>query len=301
MPLELNPEIYQAVLENLPMGVYLTDRKRQIVFWNESAHRLTGYLGQEVIGRFCPDNILMHCDENQVALCGGECPLALAMQDGQTREDNIFLRHKDGQRIPVRVHAIPIRDESGVVIGAAELFEERSFRGAEMRCPHVPVGASLDGVTDIPDRAATLEGLGAALEHFAVSRQPFGVLSIAIDGVDHLRRTSGGQALNAVLYAVAQTLLIGVRPHDLVGRWREDRFAALVACPAVEGLLSCAERLRRLVSLASVPWWGDRLSVTVTMGGTMVRPDDTVESLLGRAEAALEAATAADGESVVWA
>src|SRR5208282_2600710 len=128
MQSELNLEIYRAVLESVPMGVYLTDRKRQILFWNARAERITGYLGQEVIGRFCHENLLMHCDENQVALCGYECPLARAMQDGRAREANVFLRHKEGQRVPVHVSAVPLRDEFGAVIGAAEFFEERSFR-----------------------------------------------------------------------------------------------------------------------------------------------------------------------------
>lgn len=298
MPLELNPEIYRSVLENVPVGVYLTDLKRQIAFWNTTAERITGYLGQEVIGHFCQDNLLMHCDENQAPLCGCTCPLAQTTQDGRSREANVFLRHKDGQRVPVRVHAIAVRDEFGVMIGAAEFFEERSFRAAEMRCPHLRPDASLDEVTEIPDRQALLAGLDAALKEFATIQVPFGVLSIAVDNVDHLRRVDGCQAVNAVFYAAAQTLSGGTRPEDLIGRWREDRFGALVACPSAEGLRSCADRLKRLVALASVPWWGDRLSVTVSMGGTMARPGDTVESLLGRAEEALLSATAAGADLV---
>ena len=189
MPLELNPEIYRAVLESLPIGVYLTDRKRQISFWNTSAEKITGYLGQEVIGRCCHDNLLMHCDENHVSLCGCACPLAQTMQDGRAREAAAFLHHKEGQRVPVRVRAIPIRDEFGAIIGAAECFEERSFRAIERRCSRRRMDVSLDDMTEIPDRRATLAGLDAAL------------------------------------YAAAQTLSGGTRPGDLVGRWREDRFA----------------------------------------------------------------------------
>jgi len=299
MPLEVNWEIYRAVLEALPMGVYLTDLNRRIAFWNACAERMSGYLGQEVIGRFCHDNLLMHCDENQVALCGCACPLAQSMQNGRCHEASIFLRHKDGQRVPVHVHTVPIRDESDVIIGAAEFFEERSFRNTEMRCNHIRANVSLDDVTEIPDGYATLAGLGAALEEFTASRTHFGVLSISIDNLDQVRHVQGCQAVREVLYAAAQTLSRGTRPDDLVGRWREDRFAAMVACPAADGLQSCAERLRRLVSLASVPWWGDRLSVTVSIGGTMVRPGDTAESLLGRAEDALQAATAEHGDSVL--
>jgi diguanylate cyclase (GGDEF)-like protein/PAS domain S-box-containing protein len=297
--LELNPDIYRAVLQGLPIGIYLTDRKRQIAFWNESAESITGYLGQDVIGHFYPDNLLMHCDENQVALCGCDCPLAQSMQDGRAREANIFLRHKDGQRVPVRVRSMPVRDEFGLIIGAAECFEERSSRATETRSPYAPRDVSLDDVTGIPDRQATLAGLGAALQDFAASQAPFGVLSIAIDNLDHVRHVSGFRAVNELFYATAQTLSAGTRPGDLVGRWREDRFVALVPCPALEGLRNCAERLKRLVSLAAVPWWGDRLSVTVSMGGTMARPADTVESLLERAEEALQAAAAAQPDSVL--
>src|SRR5580700_3879906 len=260
MPLELNLEIYRALLESLPIGIYLTDRNGQIAFWNARAEKITGHLGQEVIGHFSHDNLLLHCDENQV-LCGAAGPLEQTILDGRPRDANIFLQHKEGQRIPVRVRSVPVRDEFGALVGAAECFEERSFRAAETRCPHLPADASLDELTQIPDRQAVLDGFSAGLQEFAVSQVSFGALSIAIDNLDHLRQVDGCPAVNAVLYAVAQTLRSGTRPDDLVGRWRDDRFTALVAGSAEGGLRSCAERLRRLVSLASVPWWGDRLSV----------------------------------------
>jgi len=299
MPLELNPDIFRAVLESLPIGVYLTDLKRQIAFWNTSAEKITGYLGQEVIGRSCHDNLLMHCDENQVALCGDACPLSQTMQDGRPREASIFLRHKEGQRIPVRVHSVPVRDEFGAIIGAAEFFEERSLRDYNARCTHVRTDVSLDDVTEIPDRRAIEAQLIAALEGLASSEASFGVLSIAIDNLDHLRHIDGRQAVNAVFYAVAQTLQAGTRPEDLVGRWSEERFAALVVCPDADGLRSCAERLKRLVALAAVPWWGDRLSVTVSMAGTMARLDDTAVSLFERAESAFHAGAEANADSVL--
>lgn len=298
MPLELNPDIFRAVLESLPVGIYLTDRKRQIAFWNASAERITGYLAQEVIGHFCQDNLLMHCDENQESLCGLACPLAQTMLDGRARDANIFLRHKEGPRLPVRVRTMAVRDEFGVVIGAAECFEERSFRAAETRCPHVRHDLTLDEVTEIPDGSATRACLEAALRDLETAQVGFGVLAIGVDNLDHLRHVYGCQAMNGVMYAAAQTLSGGTRPDDLVGRWREDRFAALVISPELADLRSCAERLQRMVAAAAVPWWGDRLSVTVSMGGTMARPADSVESLLERAEEALQDAIRAGAGSV---
>src|ERR1022692_4508807 len=131
MPLELNPDIFRAVLQSLPIGVYLTDLKRQIGFWNTSAERITGYLGQEVIGHFCHDNLLMHCDENHVALCGCACPLAQTMQDGRPREARIFRRHREGHG--VRCACRRFRLETSLVSSSAPRNASRSVRSGPPR------------------------------------------------------------------------------------------------------------------------------------------------------------------------
>jgi len=292
MSLALNPEIFRSVLESLPIGVYLVDRNRQIVFWNSGAESITGYLGQEVIGHYCHDNLLMHCDQKQEILCGDACPLMQTMLDGKLRDCDVFLRHKDGQRVPVRVRAMPVRDEWGTIIGSAEFFEERSCRASETRPCRARMGTTLDELTDLPDYQSVLAGFGLALERFEASKVPFGIVCVGIDNIDHLRHFEGLQGLKAVLYATGQTLAQSTRPSDMVGRWHTERFAAMIACPTSAALRSCAERVQRLMNLAAVPWWGERLSVTVSMGGTMAREGDTVESLTRRAEEALEASLA---------
>jgi hypothetical protein len=50
-----------------------------------------------------------------------------------------------------------------------------------------------------------------------------------------------------------------------------------------------------------VEWWGDSLNVSVCLGGTVVRTDDTVESLTLRAEAALRASITQGGECITVA
>src|SRR5579864_9623865 len=58
MPEFNDPEIYQTVLNGLQTGVYLVDRNRRIRFWNEGAEQITGYLRQDVVGRFLRDHLL---------------------------------------------------------------------------------------------------------------------------------------------------------------------------------------------------------------------------------------------------
>jgi PleD family two-component response regulator len=42
-----------------------------------------------------------------------------------------------------------------------------------------------------------------------------------------------------------------------------------------------------MVGCSEVQWWGDQWSITASVGGTAVRPGDTMESILERAEAAV--------------
>jgi len=296
--MDLDGEIYRSVLESLPTGVYLVDLNRRILLWNDGAERITGYLRQEVVGRCCADNLLMHCDERKNVLCGGGCPLVETMHDGRPREADVFLLHRDGQRIPVRVRAVPLRNSADAIIGAVEWFDARAiFPAAE-----APVAeAFLDDVTELPDRSVALDRIHAAVEEFEESHIPFGVLDIAVDRLDRLLERDGRRAVDAVLYATAQTLRANVGPADLVCRWSENRLVAILRNCAAPALGNAAGKLRRLAAMEAVPWWGDRLSVTVSIGATLVRAGDTPSSLMERAGQALEAGLLEDSGGLVAA
>ena len=97
------------LLDSLYDGVYFVDAERSITYWNKGAERLTGYTAAEALGKHCYDNFLMHVNANGCALCFGGCPLAATLVDGNPREDEIFLRHKRGHRVPTSVRVSPVR------------------------------------------------------------------------------------------------------------------------------------------------------------------------------------------------
>src|SRR6476661_5987437 len=81
---ELNdPEIYQTVLEGLETGVYLVDRNRRIRFWNKGAEQITGYLRQDVVGRFLRDHLLATGDGVKDFDSDPDDPINLAFRDGK--------------------------------------------------------------------------------------------------------------------------------------------------------------------------------------------------------------------------
>ena len=284
----VDPEVFRAVLESLAIGVCLVDRDRTVFLWNDGAEKITGHLRQDVLGRACQNDQPMHCCANDEAPCGTGCPLVETMRDGTAREAAVSLCHKDGQRVPVHLRVTPIRDARGGIVGAVESFQERTLMPELYVHPNErAVHNCMDPQTGIPDRNSMLSHVSAGIADFVANHGPIGILGIAIDGLDQIRASHGNQAARAVMRAVAQTLYRNLRQADVVGCWSPDGFVALVAdCPA-DGLGRVAEMLKRVVNTASVPWWGDHISFTVSIGGAAVQTGDTADSLLSRMEAAL--------------
>jgi len=288
MPDGLDPNQYRAILESLPSGVYAVDRERKLLFWNDGAERITGYLRQEVIGRHCQENLLMHCDLTYHCLCGPECPLLATMHDGRSREAQLFLRHKDGERIPVRVRAVPLRDSAGSIVGAVETFDEQHPTCNPRVHPNAQtVPNHVEQTTGVSDRQSTELYLRASVRDFAEDRVPFSVLRMVIDDLNGFRKTHGAVAGDRIVHMVAVTLSKNLRDGDIAGHWAEDQFVAiLLDCPAA-ALAQIAEQLKRAIESTEILWWGDRLCITTSAGGATVREGDTAESLLLRSEEAL--------------
>ena len=108
-------------------GVYIVDTERRIEFWNMGAEKITGYLAEEVVGKFCKDDILNHIDENGTLICTEDCPLTKVIESGQPVEEKIYPLHKSGNRFPTSTHIGPIRNKGGKIIGAIEVFRDISY------------------------------------------------------------------------------------------------------------------------------------------------------------------------------
>ena len=297
----LEPDVFRSVMEELQVGIYFTDRERRIVFWNAGAERLTGYLSQEVIGRCCRDDILLHCDDRQVVVCGECCPVADAIADGKACEASLFVRHKSGHRIPVRIHTLPIRNAADEVIGAAECFQRQRIapqpdrRESSLSTPQ----AQLRG---FPDHDAMVAEVRLRLSHLSAGHESaFGALAVEVDRFDELRVQRGHEACEAVLHVLVNTFQNAIRPSDCLGGWTRGQLLVVTSCANASALARAGERLRALASCSNVVWWGDPVPMTVSVGGTMAIAGDSVESMLQRVERALEVSASQSGNCVTVA
>ena len=273
------------LLEEVDEGVYFTDSQRSITFWNNGAERISGFGKQEVLGRKCSDNILIHVDHQGQALCTGMCPLANTLLDSQTRLADVFLHHKDGHRIPVRVRIFPILDENRQVLGAAELFVDISEKfDLQMRMAELQKMAMIDHVTGIPNRRFTESYLQSRLEELQRFAWPFGIIFFDIDDLKNLNDRHSHHVGDKALKMAARSLQKNIRSIDQVGRWGGEEFIVILRNANLKILSKIAEKLRLLVE-KSVFWeQGKPISVTLSGGATLARTEDNVQTLVERAD-----------------
>ena len=197
------------------------------------------------------------------------------------------IAHVDGSFRWVLCRGIAVRDSVGNAYRMAGSQTDITARKqAEERLIH---DALHDALTGLPNRAMLLDRLDRCLRHCQRRGGPgCAVLFVDLDRFKNVNDSLGHGVGDRLLIAVAQKLLLGVRPEDMVARLGGDEFAILLerletrqaGIEIVNRLLaSFAERVvvgeHELVTTASIGFvWGD---------GRYERPED----LLRDADAAM--------------
>jgi len=284
----LDQDSYSRILDNLYDGLYFVDRDRVIRYWNKAAERISGYTAAEVVGRSCSDNLLTHVDNNGHSLCLGMCPLAMTMADGEAREAEVFLHHKGGHRVPVSVRISTLTDTDGKVIGGVELFSDMSsFKSIENRIKELEEMALLDTLTRLANRNCIEKEILMRLEEKKRFGLPFGLLFMDIDHFKRFNDTYGHDVGDRVLRFVADTLVKNSRPFDMIGRWGGEEFIGIMRNVTSQQLGDLGNRLRVLVESAYLSLQDERLHISISIGATLVQRDDTMDSLIKRADTLL--------------
>src|ERR1019366_3317444 len=275
----------RKLLDGLYDGVYFVDCDRTITYWNQAAERLTGYAAKEAVGRHCFDNFLMHVDERGSPLCLTGCPLSLTVSDGELREAQVFLRHKQGHRVPVGVRVSPIRDERGSITGAVEIFSDSTaIRQLEERACELETLAYSDALTGVANRRYIDLKVQQAIEEVELFDRPYGLILIDVDDFKAINDTFGHVTGDSVLTSVCETLSRSLRPNDVLGRWGGDEFVILARDVTPDSLEHLAQRCRVMIAETSMPAGDSHVRMTVSAGPILLEKGESSGSAFTRAD-----------------
>ncbi|BCW89034.1 Response regulator PleD [Alphaproteobacteria bacterium SO-S41] len=150
--------------------------------------------------------------------------------------------------------------------------------------------AITDQLTGLYNRRYMSRHLDTQLKAALDAKKPMSFLIMDIDFFKSINDTHGHAIGDEILRAFAARLKANVRGIDLACRYGGEEFVVIMPETDVAFAYAVAERLRQ--NVADVPFpisSSDKaLTVTVSIGVTSIeRPDDTADTILKRADAAL--------------
>jgi diguanylate cyclase (GGDEF)-like protein len=207
-------------------------------------------------------------------------------------EQDAYLQHKLGPRIPVRIKTWPLRDKQGQLIGAVEIFRSTILgRRQEQLIEELSHLALIDDLTHLPNRRHFDLQLDRRLAELNRFGWPFGVLMIDLDHFKQVNDGHGHHVGDQVLHLVARTLLANCRSLDTVARWGGEEFGAIIANVREDELRRVAEKFRTMVEASGLRESSSApVRVTISIGCAMAQPNETAAELMKRADAMLYAA-----------
>lgn len=279
-------ELLEVALDSLPEGLALLGGEGEITLWNQAAEAITGYGSRDLLSRQAPEQL-----QPLLASSGpGNQNARAEPQPG--RGAMVYVQHKLGHGVPVIARTLVLRDGLGEHIGAAVVFHPAESLDA------LPHGECDEGSSVRAGQVELEDRLAAVFEDYRQGGECFGVLWIMVDQGGQLRKTHGAGACEAMLEKVERAMAAGLRPAEEMGRWGDDEFLVFSHERTPEMLATHAQALAGLARTADFRWWGDRVSLTVSIGAAQAEREGTLADLLERAKAAMQSSFEAGGNHI---
>jgi len=291
-------ELLAMALDAMEEGIAVLEGESRVLYWNPAAAAMTGYSGADLLARPLPiDFYTMDRGRNAAQdKTEDETGDGTGQTTGWTdRPVLVLLRHCEGHVLPAMLRRTPLRNALGRRVGTLLRFHPVETVDT---LPHGNMDED-DGQHVEHSQAEIEDRLDEAWQEWTTCQVPFGLLWITVDQAAMLRKTHGGDASEAMLAIVERTLLHALRPTEILGRWGSNEFLVLCHERTPEMLMLHARHVVGLARTADFRWWGDRVSLTVSIGAAQARQDEKLADLLKRAQRAMQASQTAGGNKVV--
>lgn len=176
----------------------------------------------------------------------------------------------------------------GMIVGlfSSSLHESLYKRGIELKKAYQRIEelAELDELTGSLNRRSIMQALDEEIARSRRSNVPCAIALIDLDWFKRINDRFGHPAGDEALRAFAITVFANIRGIDKFGRYGGEEFLLIMPETSDNAAMRAIERLRLIV--AGLDWSAisQDMSVTMSAGLAMLRPDETADSILARAD-----------------
>lgn len=266
--LDITPIARELLVEQMREGILVFDAAGRLVDYNGAAGAILGRI--LAIG--------------ELAQRLGPPWDRLALLFASDRDASLELSPQPGSWFEARVSRIQVV-ASAALGHMVFLYDIAARKEMESR---LELLATRDSLTGLPNRRHFLDVLRRELSRCAREGQELCLLMLDVDHFKRINDTHGHAVGDRLLMRMGELLDGAIRGHDCAGRWGGEEFVVLMSGCSLETALERAEDWRRRIAQGGIPWEGETVRCTVSIG-LAIYPfhgcDEDV--LLSRCDAAL--------------
>ena len=281
---EINLEL-SALMFGAVESYILSDSEGDILQFNGNAHKLFGYSKDE-FSSLNIDELVNFGEQEQhknmrMGFIVNTIMPALRKQRAtlqpffHSHRGAFIGRKKNGDMVPVKIGLTAYESEHGLRL-LTVLTDQTYVRKLEFK-------TQIEPFTNLANKDTIKQSLATEIERARRSEHTLSLIFIDVDGFKQINDTKGHQFGDKVLINISERINQRVRDSDVLGRFGGDEF--IIICPECTGLQAAAvaEQIRKNIETFEL----EGTKITISLGITECHRNDTVKTLLERADKAL--------------
>lgn len=264
---------YFELAENAPVGILKCDNNGNIIFVNQSALEILGSPSAEETKKI---NIFTF---PPLVDCGLSQQLKNCIMNNVHGIYEMNYKSNWGKKAYIRLHIKPFtgrHQTNGAQLIIDDITEEKLLE-EELR-----ILSSTDPLTSVYNRRYFIRKLEEEFDR--VKKRNGGMFSVALLDIDHFKLINdrfGHHAGDSVLIKLTQTIKKRIRKIDCLARWGGEEFIILFPRTKLDEAELLIEELRNSISKMDTSIAN---RITVSIGVVEYRADETVDSIIQRAD-----------------
>jgi len=220
----------------------------------------------------------------------GDCIEAQLQEANQQLKGEVEVRRRTEMTLKTLMEAISKR-KADLEIVVQTIMEHGDIMDTQwaLKLSEMNKIASIDGLTQIPNRRRFDEHIEYQWKQMTRERSPISLILFDIDHFKQFNDTYGHLAGDDCLRQVAQVLEGCVhRPSDLIARYGGEEFAAILPQTTISGAMEVARRVQNEIAnlkiLHEKSSVSDYLTLSIGIASSIPTPEESFSKLLDEAD-----------------